>query len=229
MAKIKLGALAGEVSGSIGAYTFSHNRGGPYIRLRNIPDKYTTTWALASKSRLAAVSGNWKNLASGIRDAWTSYASANPVVDSLGDKRPLTGSQAYVMLANRYWLMTNGLLLANPPGVEPPAALTALSITCAQAGPACQLTWTPTPIGASKCLYVSGCYVSSATKKFIKKDLRFIGCSPENQTSPYSWMPILETRLGTPITGQELVLSISVGDIATGLISLPLQARCTIS
>ena len=228
MAKIKLGALAGEVSGSIGCYTFSHNRGGPYVRLRNVPDKYTTPDAMAAKSRLAASSSAWKTLSDADRLAWTSFSSANPVVDTLGEKRVLTGAQTYVMHANRT-LYASSTLPAVLPSSGPPASLTSLSITAVAATPACVLTFTPTPLDADLRLWVSACYVDSPSINFIKKSIRLVGVSAVAALTGVQFGPQIVARLGTMPVGQYLHVQVAVMNNVTGQISLPVDASSIIS
>jgi len=130
MAKIKLGALAGEISGSIGCYTFSHNRGGPYVRLRNVQDKFTTPMANAVKGAMEQLSKIWRELPEADRAAWTTWASNNPVVDSLGEKRVLTGSQAFFMLT---WRTATPQARWQPfHGDGSPRALRAASVTASR-------------------------------------------------------------------------------------------------
>jgi len=228
MAKIKLGALAGEVSGSIGCYTFSHNRGGPYVRLRNIPDSYMTPYAMAAKSRMALVSGNWKNLTVPIRASWSSWASANPVTDTLGERRPLTGSQAYCMLAARVHYAA-GTLLSLPPGVPGPNALISASITAVSGTGLAPLVFATSPTGANIGIWVTGCYVDNASKLFVKKDLRLIKCTAGAATTPVALGADIISRLGSLVAGRNLVLQLACIDVTTGLISMPLQCRCIIS
>ncbi len=98
MAKIKLGAIAGQVSGSIGTQVWSHNRFGAYIRNRSIPVQPNTAPQLAQRAMLSLHSAIWQDRSAAERKSWAVWAQNNPIVDRPGDKRILSGHMAYVRL-----------------------------------------------------------------------------------------------------------------------------------
>ena len=89
--------LTAPSSGSIAGTTFSHNRAGQYTRNRRTPVVGTRTPRQGVvKGNLAEASRAWQGLAAADQNAWTSFANAHPVVDSLGQSIKLTGHQYYV-------------------------------------------------------------------------------------------------------------------------------------
>lgn len=84
-------------SGSIAGETHSHNRAGQYVRNRRMPTQPIGTGRRAIiRSAFGAASSAWASIGSAAQAAWTTYADAHPVVDSLGQSINLTGHQMYV-------------------------------------------------------------------------------------------------------------------------------------
>lgn len=227
MAKMKPGPLVGSVSGSIGGQVFSHNRYGPYIRTRSIPVTVESVAALAAKARLTECSQAYASLTDAQRNAWKNWAQANPVVDALGEKQELDGHAAYVQINTRM-LIAGVAKLSTPPTSAAPAPLATLAATFDIGAGSTELTFTATPLGATKSLWLVGAQVSNPAINYVKNLQRFIFCSAANLASPYDYQTVVEARLGTLVVGKKLVLFGSVLDRATGLLSSPLRVEGTI-
>ena len=79
------GTLIGEASGSIASLTFSHNRGGQYVRQRTIPTNPNTVFQQAIRSLVSELTSRWQNtLTEAQRAAWDQYAVQVPLLDPLG-------------------------------------------------------------------------------------------------------------------------------------------------
>ena len=89
-------SLIAAGSGSLGGSTFSHNRGGPYIRNRSVPVNTMTARRTAVRGAFAGLSNQWRNLSAEDQEGWSTYAEATPVMDSLGFSRTLSGQQMYI-------------------------------------------------------------------------------------------------------------------------------------
>lgn len=228
MAKMKPGPLVGSVSGSIGGQVFSHNRYGPYIRTRSIPVKVTTSYALQAKARLAECSMAWAGLTDAQRQAWRSWAQANPVTDSLGEKQELTGHAAYVSLNAR--LLNAGVTkISTPPVSAAPAALTTFTATFDIGSGTTVLTTAPTPLGANNSLWLVGCQVSNPGINYVTNMNRLIVVSAANLATGYDWQAAFESRIGALVVGQKVVLFGSILDRTTGLLSAPQRTEGTIT
>lgn len=90
------GTLIAAASGSIRGLTFSHNRGGQYIRGRTVPVNPGSVKQQAIRNIMAALTAAWKNdLTDTQRSDWSIWADNSPRVNSLGDSFKMTGLQAY--------------------------------------------------------------------------------------------------------------------------------------
>lgn len=91
------GTIIGEASGSLASMTFSHNRGGQYIRTRAIPTNPNTPQQQAIRSLVGQLTSLWNNtLTVAQRLDWQTYADQVPLLDALGEPRAATGLNHYV-------------------------------------------------------------------------------------------------------------------------------------
>ncbi len=221
MAKFTPGPIIAAISGSIGGTTFSHNRGGTYARNRSIPVVSTTTFALNAKARLATASSAWRALTDANRAAWLSWALQNPVTDTLGFPRHLTGHQAYIALSVRLAIIGTAAN-ADPPIIGAPSGL----LTVIQDGDIglgdVDIEFTASPLAATSLLWIQAAVTNSQGIANVNNLYRFLGVSAAAETSPFDDQSLVETRLGTLIVGQKLHTKVSVLDNTTGLLSLPL-------
>lgn len=228
MAKFTPGPTVAAVSGSIGGTVYSHNRGGMYIRNRSIPITSTTTEALNAKARLATASSAWQNLTDAQRAAWLSWALQNPVTDSLGFPRHLTGHQSYVALNTRLALAAASAISVPPIIPAPDGLLTVVQDGDEGAGDV-DLEFTVSPLSANEKLWMSAAVTNSPGITNVNNLYKFIGLSAAAQTTPYDNEAQIESRLGTLIVAQKLFMKASVFDVTTGLLSLPLTTTVIIT
>lgn len=86
-----------QASGSIAGITFSHNRGGKYIRERVTPTDPSTPLQVAVRNAMAALTVRWNETLTALqRTAWETYASNVEMTNRIGDTVFLTGQQQYL-------------------------------------------------------------------------------------------------------------------------------------
>lgn len=91
------GTIIGEASGSYASNTFSHNRGGQYIRQRAVPVNPASSFQVAVRNTVAALTSGWlSTLTAAQRAAWDTYAVNVPIADTLGEPRNVGGLAMYV-------------------------------------------------------------------------------------------------------------------------------------
>jgi hypothetical protein len=89
--------LISQGSGSIGGLTFSHNKGGAYIRARTIPTNPMSAYQQAVRALMIQLVGAWSDtLTQDQRDAWAVYADNVLLPDKLGEPRKISGLNHYV-------------------------------------------------------------------------------------------------------------------------------------
>ena len=110
----------GQLSGSEGSNTASHNRYGSYFRNRTIPVNPRTPAQTLVRDALASFSQNWKNLSGAAQAAWQALADLIPIQNRQGQTVTLSGQNFYV----RFNLMRRSVGLPRidvaPAGLEVP-------------------------------------------------------------------------------------------------------------
>jgi hypothetical protein len=86
-----------EASGSIAGITYSHNRGGMYMRQRVIPTNPGSPFQQAIRAFTGQLANLWLNtLSADQRRAWDTYAEHVLIPDTLGEMRNIGGLGHYV-------------------------------------------------------------------------------------------------------------------------------------
>jgi len=216
MAIFTPGAVIGQISGSIGGSTYSHNKGGPYIRNKAIPTTSTSEYALAIKSALSQVSQSWQGEDAATRIAWKEWAKTNPIVNALGQSRVLPGHVAYIKL--NATLLACGLdPLVLPPILPAPLPLTSLTVS-ADIGPGTfDISWTATPLAATDLLMVWAALVDSPGINHVENLYKLVAKSALAAASPLDIQTAVETRFGSASVGQVLHVRVAVVSNAVGI------------
>ncbi len=96
MARIKLGSIVTDLSGSAGGHTIQNSRSG--FILRNKPQiAYSLTPAQYSiRSINKTMQAGWRSLSNQSRKAWNDYATNTPVFNRSGEKHPLSGHSLWM-------------------------------------------------------------------------------------------------------------------------------------
>jgi hypothetical protein len=132
MAKVKLGALAQDVRGSIAGQTFSRNKGGSYVRQKVSPTQPQTTRQTVQRAILSQVAIAWANTEAATRALWYAYAENHPVLDVFGDAVKLNGAAMFQKL-NAVVRTCGYAPVATPPVAEAPAAIVSESLSASVA------------------------------------------------------------------------------------------------
>lgn len=225
--KVMYGGPVANASGSLAGVVASHNRGGSYFRRRTVPTKSTTTYATNAKARLAAASSAWKSLTAPQRESWVTWAQTNPITDTLGEKRVLSGQQAYIQLNSRI-LFIGGTQIVVPPVVSAPNALTSVTLTADIGAGNFEIAFTPTPAAAGNSIWVRAAVVDSPGITFVQNLYKLVQVSAAAQASPLDIQTAVEGRFGTLIVGQQVFVAASVMNRASGLLSQPALTRAVV-
>jgi hypothetical protein len=223
MAKIRLGALAGSVSGSIGTYCFSRNRYGPYVRIRTMPIQPTTFYTNQVHSLMTALSQLWASVPAADKVAWKTWAAINPITDVLGDKQIVQPNAAFIGLNFRSFA-AGGAGMFTPPVTTAPAALTSLTPEYDIGAGDYELNWTPDPLPANCALWILSAIVQRPGINYVTNLRKWLGASAAAQACPFDVEAQTIARFGTLAAGLYVHHSVAVVDVTTGLLSRPLTA-----
>lgn len=112
----------GMLSGSVAGQTYSHNKGGRYVRARSTPTNGNTVAQQAVRIALAYWARQWSAATEAVRQAWSDFAAANPVTDSFGAQITLSGESMFVGRQSRIQHAAFAALASAPENVTPYAA-----------------------------------------------------------------------------------------------------------
>lgn len=114
MAKIKLSAMFAAISGKLNGSVFAKNKGGAYIRTKVTPNNPRTSFQLAVRARLTALSQAWRTLTQTQITAWNGAVNDWMTTNVFGDALKPSGINLYVRL-NANILNAGGTALTAPP------------------------------------------------------------------------------------------------------------------
>jgi hypothetical protein len=138
----------------------------------------------------------------------------------VGQSIRLQGNAAYVGINTRL-VLAGFAEIPVPPAADPPDPLTALGGTFDIGAGAFEVSFAPSPLGATEHLYVWGCLLQDPSIKFVKNRVRYFRLSSAAATTPVDVEAGFKGRFGAPQVGNGVTFLAQVFDHATGLISVP--------
>ena len=210
--------ILGNLRGSVGADTFSHNRGGDYLRRRVAPTNPNSTRQQTMRSLLSSIASQWSTLlTTQQRAAWNTWAAQQPKEGPLGNSINLTGINGFIW-CNTHILDASDTIIADPPVAVAPDALLTMSADISAVTTA-DITFTATPLGATERAVAFMSLPQSGEAEPNFKQCRIIGYSALAQASPWA------ATLPFPVlVDQKVIFFVAVYDNATGLFSQFLRA-----
>jgi len=229
MAKTKLGATLADARNAAGGIVYSKNQFGSYIRQKVSPVQPRSTHQMAARARLQDLATRWANtLTDAQRAAWIALAAANPVIDVFGDSQVLTGLQFYVRV-NRNIIAAGGTRIDAAPANQNVTALLTLSLTADVSDNKINVTFTPTPLGASEKLVIYATPPLSSGRAFAQNFLKYIYASAAAQVSPVDVTNEWRTRYGDFQAAQRITIEACILNSTNGAASATLQATCIVT
>lgn len=189
MAIITTGGGVATISGSIGGVTFSHNRGGPYMRTRAIPTNPNTVFQQAVRGFMSQLTVLWSTvLTAAQRAQWDAYAEAVPLPNPQGEPRNVGGLGMYIR-CNVPRLQSAVLTRVDDgPTNHTLAAMTnPLLSGASEATSNFQISFAPTDDWANDddgAMLLYGSRAINVTRNFFKGPYRFAGLVQGNSTTP---------------------------------------------
>lgn len=178
----KFTPILGNVLGSIGANTFSHNRGGPYVKRRAYPTNPNSTRQQIMRTILSDLAKTWQTLSDQNKASWNDWATTHSGKDSLGNSLNLTGFNAYLALNS---VVRDMGLAAIPtaPTQDTPAGLATLTVTRTN-DTLVSVAFSPTPLGAGRRIQLWQTLPTSGDRNDNFNQARVVGYSAANPTTP---------------------------------------------
>jgi len=181
------GSLIAQASGSVAGNTFSHNRGGQYIRNRSTPTNPNSPAQIVIRTGLADLSQLWSStLTVAQRAAWDTYAANVPVLNRLGDSIFLTGFNMYIR-SNTPRLQAGLPRVDDGPVVFTLGSFTPVTTILTAAGSLIATAFDNTDAWANEddsSMLVYGARSLNQTINYFRGPFRFSGTIDGNATTP---------------------------------------------
>jgi hypothetical protein len=191
-------------SGSYAGQTSSRNRFGQYVRNRSTPVNPNSVPQGNVRARLSNNAAAWRALTDVQREGWISLGLSITRSDSLGQSYNLTGFQTYCLINNNKLAAGDAIVSAAPALTDPGTLLTA-TVTLTSA--AFSIAYTTTPLATGVRLFVFASPQRSAGRYF-EGDYRLIAVTAAAAASPFVVFTTYSARLGTPVTGNKIFISL---------------------
>ncbi len=221
------GNYVNTMSGSLGGVTASRNKGGQYLRARAVPTTSTTVPALLAKATLGSASTHFSTLSTAERTSWDRYGTLRPEINALGMAKILSGIAAHNRIFTRMTRAGDSPLDTPPIGTDPDA-LTSVAATFDIGLGTIELSFTPTPLGPTKHLWLEAAVVDSQGINYVENVKRLVTVSAADLVTDFDYQSVVEAVFGTLIVGQKVILLPRVYDDSTGLVSLPQRVEGTV-
>jgi len=210
-------------SGSYAGVTSSRNRFGQYVRTRATPVNPNSTTQGTVRARMSANAAGWRALTDGQRAGWEALGATMTRTDSLGQVYDLNGFMAYCLVNNNN-LAAGNAIVATAPGLVTPSAMLTAVVTLTAA--VFSIAYTPTPLAAGVRLFSYASPQRSAGRSF-EGDYRLIAVSAAAAATPANIYAAYIARLGVPIVGQRVFLSLVA--YSSGFLSAPLLTSAIVA
>lgn len=205
-------------SGSFAGQTSSRNQFGQYVRNRSTPVNPNSVPQAQVRSRMAGNASAWRALTDVQRAGWEALGLEISRTDSLGTTYNLNGFMAYCMVNNNKVAAGDAAVSAAPAVVVPTNIIT---LTPTLTSAAFSLAYTTTPLAAGTRMFTFCSPMRSAGRSF-ENDYRLISVTAAAAASPNNVFAAYQARLGTPVTGTRIFMSIAAYN--GGFMSLPFLA-----
>ena len=127
MARIEYGSIVTDIIGSIGGFTFQHNRSGKIARLRPKTYKKSTDAQTLQQSKHSAILSSWQNLSRTNQILWNDYADLYTKENKFGQEKKLSGLNWFESV-NLSRQIINLPILLSPPAHTLPCIVPAFSV-----------------------------------------------------------------------------------------------------
>lgn len=176
--------LAPKGSGSAGGTTWSHNKGGYYIKSRSAPTNPNSSRQQSTRNAMGQYATAWTAwLTQAQRDQWNTYAQNHTIKNALGQDIYINGICWFIMFNSRLFDAGHAPIGAPPAGAVPGGLAT---FSCdISALTTVDVTFTPA-LGATLLmqLWMTLPGTSGQTPNF--KQARLVGYSDKAQASPWA-------------------------------------------
>lgn len=192
-------------SGSQASTTASRNRFGQYLRNRRAPTQPRTEAQTAIRSMFTSNAQGWRLLTDEQRSAWTSYATAHPLTDSLGQSKVLTGFMQFVS-TNTFLLNVGEVVVVLPPSDVAVGDLSGITVTSSAVTQALNVTGSDTVEAGRVSVFASE--PVSAGVSFMGNFRYMASVASISSVWEFELGPLYTAKFGAPPLGKKIFIKV---------------------
>jgi hypothetical protein len=227
MALIKLGALVSDIRNSINGSTYSHNRGGNYIRNKVTPVNPRSASQTALRARFAQYAQQWRTLTTAQQQAWLAAVQNYKQTNVFGDLKTLTGLQLFLQV-NSNLLASGGAAITSPAAAKGVSIVNATGLTYTSGTPSLSLAYSAN-IPALTRVKIFATPPLSPGISFVKSQFRLISTLAPAAVSPANILAAYTAKFGAVgAVGTKIFVGMQFVDQTSGVPS-PLQIISAVS
>lgn len=156
------------------------------------------------RARLSENAIAWRALTDNQRAGWESLGSQMTRTDALGQSYTLNGFSAFCSVNNNL-LAAGDAGVSDAPAMEAPVNVVTVTLTLTNAS--FSVAYTATPLAASTRLFIYASPQRNAGRSY-ESDYRLIAVTAAAAASPHNLLAAYTARLGAPVTGNRIFLSL---------------------
>ncbi len=222
------GPLVGQLSGSQGSTTASHNRYGSYLRNRVIPVNPSTSAQIARRNNFGEVASHWRTLTATEIAGWEALGIQIVRTDSQGQTYTLNGFGAFMDVNINRKLFGLSIVVAAPL-LGTLEELVSLDLVATAGVQLFTFGFLPTPIGAGKRLKIEASRPLGQGITFVGKgDIRALSYTADNIASPVDVTSAWTSRFG-PLIADQKILALGTVVNSSFISGPPLQKFVTVA
>lgn len=195
---MKMGMMAGSMSGKLGTHVMSHNKGGHYARMNSLNVNPATPEQQVMRDALSALSTRWRDVVTPAqRDQWTAYTAGSPYTNRLGESKIMPPLSMYIRcnaprLQAGLVIADDGPIINGDGTLTPPTVATwtahADNTGNGPGGIAWTLgdTWNPTTMETDSALMMFISRPQNPTVVFFKGPYRLANVIGAGHTNPFT-------------------------------------------
>lgn len=203
--------MVGQLSGSTGSTTASHNRYGKYFRSRTIPVNPNSVSQQGVRGVFGGLAQAWRTLTQSQRDGWTTLAQNVPRIDALGDSYVLSGNAMYASV-NLLRDAVGNARDDDAPALDSPPIVSSLALTATGGTSTLDLAYTATGGLAGNDFIIKASAPRSPGRDYVSRgELKQIMVVAGNVATPIDIQAAYSTVFGNSwetMQGMEIVVEL---------------------
>lgn len=204
MAIIRASGILSAISGKLGGQVFVNGRGSAIVRHRPATQGGRSRNHEAAAQRLVKAQRLWAPLSDDNKASWRNFAVQFPVMNRLGQRRPLSGFQAFVRFNVRLQ-MFNGFTVSAPTSSHLTFVPESISVTASASGDIL-IDFDPTVAAPFYNPLVYGATLSRGTIPPNYRNWRFLGTFTYDGAVPSSINAFWDPVWPHPVEGQDIAI-----------------------